>query len=82
MFWVWSMWDLNSLTRDEPTPLALETHSLKDWTMREVLKFKPFFFNVYLFIYWLRWDFVAAQAFEISLWHTESLSFGVVEVVP
>ena len=37
------MWDLNSLTRDEPTPLALETHSLKDWTTREVLKFNTFF---------------------------------------
>ena len=34
---VWScMWDLSSLTRDEPVPPALEAQSLNHWNTREV----------------------------------------------
>ena len=30
------MWDLSSLTRDEPAPPAVEAQSLNHWTAREV----------------------------------------------
>ena len=35
-FWLWGMWNLNSLTRDETFTPCTEKHSLNHWTNKEV----------------------------------------------
>ena len=47
------MWDLSSLSRDQPMPPALEAQSLNHWTTREVTIFTISIFASKLILYLL-----------------------------
>ena len=56
-FWLWGMWDLSSLTRDQTHTLCVGRWSLNHWTDREVPSLETFIvgipsFSPFIPIYW------------------------------
>ena len=76
IFWLWDMWDLSSLTRDQTHTLCIERQSLNLWISREVPLLFPTAFRKYFSLWSFNSVFLSLARFHPIIYFISAICFA------